>query len=55
MKKQLTMVNDYRVSKLPLMFKLLEKAILDGKMEAWEYIADTIIRFGMLKKWREIN
>lgn len=55
MKKQLTMVNAYKISKLPFMFKLLEKAILDGKMEAWEYIADTIIRFGMLKKWREIN
>lgn len=55
MKKQLTMVNAYKVSKLPFMFKLLEKTILDGKMEAWEYIADTIIKFGMLKKWREIN
>lgn len=55
MKKQLAMVNTYRVSKLPFMFKLLEKAILEGKMEAWENIADTIIRFGMLKKWREIN
>ena len=55
MKKQLAMVNSYRYSKLPFMFKLLEKAILDGKLEAWQYIADTIIRFGMLKKWREIN
>ena len=55
MKKQLVMVNACNVSKLPFMFKLLEKAILDGKMEAWQYIADTIIKFGMLKKWREIN
>lgn len=55
MQKQLMMINPCRGSKLPFMFKLLEKAICDGKMEAWQYTADTIVRFGMLKKWREIN
>lgn len=55
MKKQLKMVNSCNSSKLPFMFKLLEKSILDGKLEVWQYVADTIIRFDMLKKWREIN
>lgn len=55
MQKQLVMVNSYRPNKLPFMFKLLERSIAEGKQEVWQYIADTIIRFGMLKKWREIN
>ena len=55
MQKQLISIQEYRVAKLPLMFKLLEKSILDGNFENWECTAKTIVEFGLLKKWREIN
>lgn len=55
MKKQLASIDQYKADKLPFMFKLLEKSISDGNMDAWQHVADTIIRFNMLKKWREIN
>ena len=55
MRKQLTSIQDCRPKHMPLMFKLLDRAILENKFDAWEYIAGTINKYGMLKKWREIN
>mgnify|MGYP001622870082 CR=1 FL=1 len=55
MRKQLTMIEPYRACKLPFMFKLLEKSISIGQLDVWQCVADTIIKFGMLKRWREIN
>ena len=55
MRKQLLLIQDCKPEKMPLMFKLLDRSIIEEKFEAWEYIADTIQKYGMLKKWREIN
>lgn len=55
MRKQLTMVEPHNACKLPFMFKLLEKSILSGQLDVWQCVAGTIIKFGMLKRWREIN
>lgn len=55
MQKQILSLEKYRSSKIPLMFRLLEKAIITGNINNWEYIASVISRYNMLKKWREIN
>lgn len=55
MHKQLLSIQDCKPKKMPLIFKLLDRAILENKYEAWEYIAETINKYKMLKKWREIN
>lgn len=53
--KQLSTIQEYRPKKMPLMFALLEKTILAGRENDWEYVARTIVDFNLLKKWREIN
>ena len=55
MQKQLKGIQEYRPKKLPKMFELLEKTILDGNLEGWQLVANTINKYGLLKKWREIN
>ena len=55
MKKQLLSIQDCRPKRMPIMFKLLDKAIIENRFEAWQYISRTIIKYNMLKKWREIN
>lgn len=55
MKRQLTSIKEYRPSKMPSMFRLLEKSILYGNSEQWERVAEKILGFDMLKKWRECN
>lgn len=55
MKKQLESISLYRPKHLPYWFRLLEKSILDENFDAWAEIADTIQKYGLLKKWREIN
>lgn len=55
MQKQLLLIQDCKPKRMPLMFKLLNEAILKNKFDAWEYIAISINRYMMLKKWREIN
>lgn len=53
--KQLNSVKEYRIGKMPIFFRLLEKAILDGDFEKWRLTANTIVKYDMLKKWRENN
>lgn len=55
MRKQLLSILDCRPKRLPLMFYLLEKAILENKFYSWKFIAETINKYIMLKKWREID
>ena len=55
MRAQLLSIQQSRPKKLPVMFKLLEKAILSGSMQQWEHVAYTITKYDMLKKWRERN
>lgn len=55
MQKQLQSIKEYRPKKLPKMLKMLEKAILDGNFDAWLLVADTINKYRLLKKWREVN
>lgn len=55
MQKQLKSIQEYRPKKLPKMFQLLDKAILDGNFVGWQLVADTINKYKLLKKWREIN
>lgn len=55
MRKQLESVIQYRPKRLPYWFMLLEKAIMSNHFDAWAEIADTIQKYGLLKKWREIN
>jgi glycosyltransferase involved in cell wall biosynthesis len=46
---------DCRPNYIPVPFKMLEKAILDYNVKNWILTSKTIIKYGMLKKWREIN
>lgn len=55
LRKQLLSLQDCKSPKLPFMFYLLDTSILNNQFEAWEYIAETITRFEMLKKWREVD
>ena len=55
MRKQLLSIQDCRPKRMPLMFRLLDRSILENKFEAWDYIAETIHKYRLLKKWREIN
>lgn len=55
MRKQLLSLQDCRPKSIPFMFRLLERSILENNIDAWEYIADTINKYKMLKNWREIN
>lgn len=55
MQKQLDSIQEYKPRKLPIMFKLLNKAITAGNFENWNYIAATIVKYNLLKGWREIN
>ena len=55
MRKQLLSIQDCRPKRMPLMFRLLDRSILENKFEAWESIAETIQKLHLLKKWREIN
>lgn len=53
--KQLNSVKEYRTDKMPFFFRLLEKTIIDGDFEKWKRTASTIVKYDMLKKWRENN
>ena len=55
MRKQLLSIQDCKPQKIPLLFCLLDRAIIDNRFDAWKYIAETMNKFNMLKKWREIN
>lgn len=55
MQKQLCSIQEFRPQKLPKMFMLLEKSILRGDFEGWKFTAETIHKYGLLKKYREIN
>ena len=55
MREQLLSLQDCRPKRIPFMFRLLERSILENNIIAWEYIADTINKYKLLKKWREIN
>lgn len=53
--KQLLEIEQYKPEKLPVMFSLLRKSILECDLTTWKYVAETIIKYNLLKKWREIN
>lgn len=53
--KELESIHTYRPPHIPLMFCLLEHTILYGSEEDWEYVAGIIVKYGFLKKWREVN
>lgn len=55
MKKQLESIKFCRARKMPIAFKLLEQSILNGNFEVWKCICDTITKYRLAKKWREIN
>ena len=55
MKKQLESIKFCKARKMPIAFKLLEQSILNGKFEVWKCICDTITKYRLAKKWREIN
>lgn len=55
LRNQLLSIREYRAKRIPPYFRLLEKAILDNNYNAWLYIAETIHKYKLLKKWREIN
>ncbi len=55
MNKQLKSIQFCQAKKMPVSFKLLEKSILSGDFKVWKCICATIIKYGLAKKWREIN
>ena len=55
MQKQLNSIQFSRPKKVPHLFELLERSVLEGSFEAWQEIAGTITKYRLLKKWREIN
>ena len=55
MQKQLKQLLPYRPKRIPKTFRILEKAVLQGNLEAWKLAADTVISYRLLSKWREIN
>ena len=55
MRKQLNTLSKLKPEKMPLWFRLLNKSIKENNFDAWQYIAETIIKYRHLKKRREIN
>lgn len=55
MQNQRTIVDAYKPKHVPFMFRLLDKAVKRGKIKVWGYIAGTIRKYGLLKRYREIN
>lgn len=55
MREQLLAVQPQKQYGLPLWFALLNRAILTGNYDAWNLIAETIQKYHLLKKYREIN
>lgn len=55
MYRQLIAIREYRPKKMPVLFVLLERAILRKDFEGWKFTAETIHKYGLLKKYREIN
>ena len=55
MQKQLISIQLNRPIKIPYLFRLVEQSIIRGNIDAWQEIASTIIKYNLLKKWREIN
>ena len=41
--------------KSPFAFKVLEESILNGSFEDWKYVANFIIKYKFLNKYREMN
>lgn len=48
-------IEKYKPKGIPLMFRLLDKSVKRGKIKNWQYIAEIITRYKLLKKYREIN
>ena len=55
MQNQRTIVDAYKPKHVPFMFRLLDKTVKRGKIKVWGYIAETIRKYGLLKRYREIN
>lgn len=51
--KNYELIKKYKCGKLPLPLKLSEKALQSKNMIVWEYTAETIIKRGLIKKYRE--
>lgn len=54
-KRQLNDILTYRPKRLPLVFRVLEKSIINGSFEDWKYVANSIIKYNFLNKYREMN
>ena len=54
-KKQLKDISVYSPKRLPFAFRVLEKSILNGSYEDWDYVANTIRKYKLVEKYREIN
>lgn len=55
MQVQLKQIQDTRPKKLPFYFRLLEYTILNSDFFGWKMVADLILDYSLLPKWREIN
>lgn len=53
--KQLDGIKKYKPRNMPYMFVLLDNAIREQNFIAWKLTADTIIKYELLKNYREIN
>ncbi|MDY6367691.1 MAG: glycosyltransferase family 2 protein [Clostridia bacterium] len=55
MVKQLNLIEDYKPMFYPFMFRLLRRSIINGKIKAWQTVASTILKYKLLKRYREKN
>ena len=51
--KQLDSVMPYKCGRLPFALLLLEKSLIKKNMPAWEYITNTILKYSLVKAYRE--
>lgn len=51
--KEFRKIQKYKCGRLPIALKLSEKALKKGNMNAWQYNAETIIKYGLIKAYRE--
>ena len=55
MQNKLNSISAHRPTHMPLMFRLLDKSVKRGKIKTWQYLAESIIKYRLLKNYREIN
>lgn len=55
MRRQLLSILEIRPRKMPIMYYVLEKAILNGDIIMWEKVVSCIKKYKLLTKWREVS